>query len=53
MEDISEIKRIIRERDKALLDLEKIEGELEEEKVLNNAFPYFVGDSKEINYVKN
>lgn len=52
VEDISEIKRIIRERDKALLDLEKIERKLKEEKTLEKAFPNFVGDSKGIDYVK-
>ena len=52
VEDISEIKRIIRERDEALLDLEKMEGQLKEEEVLEKAFPNMLGDSKEINHVK-
>ncbi len=52
VEDISEIKQIIRERDKALLDLEKIEGELKEEKIFKKAFPNIIGESKEIGHVK-
>ncbi|MCF6465768.1 sigma-54 interaction domain-containing protein [Clostridium sp. Cult2] len=52
VEDISEIKLIIRERDKALLDLEKIERELEEGKIFEKAFPDIIGESKEINHVK-
>ena len=52
VEDISEIKHIIRERDKALLDLEKMENQLKEKKVFRKAFPNIVGDSKEIEHVK-
>ena len=52
VEDISEIKRIIRERDEALLDLEKMERKLREENLLEKAFPNIIGESKEIEYVK-
>ncbi len=52
VEDISEIKRIISERDEALLDLERMEGQLKEEEVLEKAFPNILGESREINHVK-
>lgn len=52
VEDISEIRRVIRERDEALLDLERMEGQLKEEKILKKAFPNILGDSREINRVK-
>ncbi|HSH37090.1 sigma-54 interaction domain-containing protein [Schnuerera sp.] len=52
VEDISEIKKIIRERDDALLYLEKIEGKLKEEKILKRVFPNIIGESKEIYHVK-
>ena len=52
VEDISEIKRAIRERDEALLNLEKVEKQLDEEKMLNTAFPNIISESKEMNYVK-
>ncbi len=52
VEDISEIRKVIRERDEALLNLEKMEGQLKDEKVLNKAFPNILGESKEINHVK-
>lgn len=52
VEDISEIRRVIKERDKALSELDKIERQLNEEKLLKKAFPSFIGESKEINQVK-
>lgn len=52
VEDISQIKKIILERDNAISQLEKAETQLNEEKTLNEAFPNFVGDSKQIEYVK-
>ncbi len=52
VEDISQIKKIILERDNAISQLEKAESQLNEEKTLNEAFPNFVGDSKQIEYVK-
>ena len=52
VEDISEIKRIIRERDKALLDLERVEKELGEEKALEEVFPDIIGESKEMDHVR-
>jgi len=52
VEDISEIRKVIDERDKALQKLEKVERELIEKKALKRAFPDIVGDSKKIEYVK-
>lgn len=52
VEDISQIKKIILERDNAISQLEKAESQLNEEKTLNEAFPNFVGDSNQIEYVK-
>ncbi|NLX61956.1 MAG: sigma 54-interacting transcriptional regulator [Tissierellia bacterium] len=52
VEDISEIRKVINERDKALQELEKAEKELKVKKSLNKAFPDIVGDSKEIENVK-
>jgi transcriptional regulator with PAS, ATPase and Fis domain len=52
VEDISEIKRVIRERDDALQDLEKIEKQLKEEVVLKEAFPKIIGDSPGMEHVK-
>ncbi|KAB3535423.1 AAA domain-containing protein [Alkaliphilus pronyensis] len=53
VEDISEIKRVIRERDEALLNLEEAEKKLKEEEALSEVFPEVIGDSKEIRNVKN
>lgn len=52
VEDISEIKKVIRERDEALFNLEKVEKELHEEKMLKGFFPNVIGESKKMNYVK-
>ena len=52
VEDISEIKRVIRERDEALFNLEKIEKQLDEEKMLKELFPNIAGESRKMNYVK-
>lgn len=52
VEDLSEIRRIINERDKALQELEMAERELIEKKALNKAFPDIIGDSKEMENVK-
>ena len=52
MEDISQIKKVISERDNAIRQLEKAAEQLLEEEVLRKAFPRFVGHSKEIEYVK-
>lgn len=52
VEDISEIKKAIRERDEALLNLEKIETKLKEEKLLDKTFPNLTGESKAIKHVK-
>ena len=53
VEDISEIKRVIRERDEALFNLEKIEKQLDEEKMLKELFPNIAGESRKMNYVKS
>lgn len=52
VEDISEIRKVIDERDKALQKLEKVERELVEKKALKRAFPDIIGDSKKMEYVK-
>lgn len=52
VEDISEIKRVIREKDEALYNLEKIEKQLDEEKMLKELFPNIAGESRKMNYVK-
>ncbi len=52
VEDISQIKKIIAERDNAIRKLEMAENQLLEEEALNRAFPKFVGNSKEIEQVK-
>jgi len=52
VEDISEIKKIIRERDEALLNLEQMERRLKEEEISDNLLPEIIGDSKEILNVK-
>ncbi|MCR2045066.1 sigma 54-interacting transcriptional regulator [Anaerosalibacter massiliensis] len=52
VEDISEIKRALKERDEALSNLEKMERKLDEEREIVEAFPNIIGESKEINYVK-
>jgi len=52
VEDISQIKKIIAERDHAIRQLEKAENQLLDERALNKAFPNFIGNSKEIENVK-
>ena len=52
VEDISQIKKLIAERDNVIRELEKAEQQLLEEESLRKAFPSFVGNSKEIEYVK-
>ncbi|MBM7616438.1 sigma-54 interaction domain-containing protein [Alkaliphilus hydrothermalis] len=52
VEDISEIRRIIRERDEALLHLEEVERKLREEENVISLFPEILGESPEINQVK-
>ncbi|WP_132996182.1 sigma-54 interaction domain-containing protein [Sporanaerobacter acetigenes] len=52
VEDISEIKKVIRERDEALLNLEEAEKQLDEEKMLKELFHNIVGESREMNYIK-
>lgn len=52
VEDISQIKKVISERDNAIRQLEKAAEQLLEEEVLRKAFPRFVGHSKEIEHVK-
>lgn len=52
IEDISEVKKIIRERDEALEKLAFMERKLNEEEEIKGLFSEFIGDSKEINHVK-
>lgn len=52
VEDISQIKKVISERDNAIRQLEKAAEQLLEEEILKKAFPRFVGNSKEIEHVK-
>ncbi|SHI47139.1 sigma-54 interaction domain-containing protein [Lutispora thermophila] len=52
VEDISEIKRVIRQRDEALLNLEQMEKKLKEESGASKFLPEIIGESKEIINVK-
>ena len=52
VEDISQIKKIIAERDQAIRELEEAEYKLLNEKALNKAFPKFIGNSQQIENVK-
>lgn len=52
VEDISEIKKVIRERDEALLNLEQMQRMLKEEESVRNLLPEIIGESKEIINVK-
>ena len=52
VEDISEMKKVLRERDEALLNLERMERKLKEEEFTKKLLPEIVGESKEINNVK-
>ncbi|MGF7057561.1 sigma-54 interaction domain-containing protein [Brassicibacter mesophilus] len=52
VEDISEIKKAIRERDEALLNLEQMERKLKEEESSKKLLPEIIGESKEILNVK-
>ncbi|MDD4834254.1 MAG: sigma 54-interacting transcriptional regulator [Lutispora sp.] len=52
VEDISEIKKAIRERDEALLNLEQMERRLREEDDAIKLLPEIIGESKEIINVK-
>lgn len=52
VDDISEVKKVIRERDEALYNLEQIERKLSEEESLNKLLPDIIGESEEIVSVK-
>lgn len=52
VEDISEIKRVIRQRDEALLNLEQMGRKLREEAEASKLLPEIIGESKEIISVK-
>lgn len=52
VEDISQIKTVIAERDNAIQELEKAAEQLLEEEILKKAFPSFVGNSQQIEHVK-
>ena len=50
--DISEVKSIIKERDEALQNLYQLESQLEDEETTLRLIPDFIGDSREIINVK-
>lgn len=50
--DITEIREVKKERDRALVELNKVERELESENILKKLFPKIVGDSDKMIYVK-
>jgi len=52
VEDISEIRKAMMERDEALLHLEQIEKQLREEENMSSLFPELLGESPEITQVK-
>lgn len=52
VEDISEIKKAIRQRDEALHNLEQMERRLREEEMTKRMMPEVIGDSREIINVK-
>lgn len=52
VEDISQIKKIIAERDQAIRELEEAQSKLLNERALNKAFPSFIGTSQQIENVK-
>ncbi len=52
VEDISQIKTVIAERDNAIRQLEKAAEQLLEEEILKKMFPNFVGNSQQIEYVR-
>ncbi len=52
IEDISEVKKIVRERDEALEKLAYMEKKLNEAEEIRGLFSEFIGDSEEINNVK-
>ncbi|AOY75050.1 sigma-54 interaction domain-containing protein [Clostridium formicaceticum] len=52
VEDISEIKKVIRERDEALFHLERMEEQLKEKENVLKLFPEIVGESRKISQVK-
>ncbi|HEY8362504.1 MAG TPA: sigma 54-interacting transcriptional regulator [Tissierellaceae bacterium] len=52
VEDISQIKKVIAERDQAIRELEEAQSKLLNEKAFNKAFPSFIGFSQQIENVK-
>ncbi|SDL06539.1 sigma-54 interaction domain-containing protein [Natronincola ferrireducens] len=52
VEDISEIKKVIRERDEALFHLERMEERLQEKEGVGGFFSKIIGESQEIQHVK-
>ncbi|WZL74446.1 sigma 54-interacting transcriptional regulator [Clostridiaceae bacterium 35-E11] len=52
VEDISMLKKVIKERDEALFQIEKIEEKMKEEKRSQNLFSEILGESEAINHVK-
>lgn len=52
VEDITELKKVLRQRDEALSSLERVEKQLREEDTINETFSEILGDSEEIRNVK-
>ncbi len=52
VEDITELKRLTKERDKALHKIEEMEKRLRNEEEIDKLFPEIVGESKEMKNVK-
>ncbi len=53
IDDISEIKKIIRDRDEALYNLEQMERKFNEEEITRKLLPDIIGESMEMINVKN
>ncbi|MFZ5965957.1 MAG: sigma-54 interaction domain-containing protein [Bacillota bacterium] len=53
VEDISKLKKIIKERDEALRSLESAEQRLKAKELTKNAFPEIIGESRQLNYLRN
>ncbi|AOT69057.1 sigma-54 interaction domain-containing protein [Geosporobacter ferrireducens] len=52
VEDISELRRVIRERDEALKSVDEMERKLRDHKTENYLFPEITGESQELFYAK-
>lgn len=52
VEDITELRELVKERDKALRELDRVERQLENENILKKLFPKIIGDSDKMIYMK-